>query len=72
MLDPENDREKQVLDKLNMEKVLPRPYNADLIKELQQPMNMDEDDIFEVARRRGQRLSEMQELRTDGTGFYGS
>jgi hypothetical protein len=69
MLGPENDREREVLSKLDIEKILPRPLDIKRLEELEKPMNLEEDDIFEVARKRGQRLTDMDELKIGSASY---
>jgi hypothetical protein len=50
IMEPENEREKEVLDKLDIDKLVPRPYNIELLNSKETPKNIEEMDIFDLAR----------------------
>ena len=54
-MEPENTREREVLDKLKLEKVLPNPYKYDLLND--PDLNEEDMDIFDLARRKGKKLN---------------
>ena len=57
-MEPENEREKEVLDKLELEKVLPLPEVV-LAPIEEQKTLFEESDIFDLASKRGVNVSDV-------------